>query len=145
MFGPFLSLSEPYRVQVFTNTKKSMEQSRLSTHVVFHLVKKPLVLVFKNLKRLCGWEKLNFSTICGPFWCYIMPQWPILASKGTKIIVGTWLSTHVIFNLVKKTLVLVKNNPKEKKEKKYHEFSCNFFFMFKKKFTQGWLHPNFFF
>ena len=30
--------------------------------------------------------------------------------QDRKMIVGTWQSTHVIFNLVKKPLVLVKNN-----------------------------------
>ena len=37
------------------------------------------------------------------------------------MIVGTWQSTHVIYNLVKKTLVLVKNNPTDYLvEKTYH-------------------------
>ena len=34
----------------------------------------------------------------------------------TKMIVVTWQSTHVIFNLIKKTLVLVKINPQKKRK-----------------------------
>ena len=59
-----------------------------------------------------AWENLPFSTIFG---AYLMPQLPILGSKGvsyTKTFVGTWRSTHAIFHLVMKPLVLVKNNPK---------------------------------
>ena len=38
----------------------------------------------------------------------------------TKIILGTWWSTPVIYNLVKKTLVLVKHGPKEYMVNIYH-------------------------
>ena len=35
---------------------------------IFHLVKKPLVLVNNDPKRLYGWENLPFSSIFSPFW-----------------------------------------------------------------------------
>ena len=43
------------------------------------------------------------------------------------MIVGTWQSTYVIFNLVKKPLVLVKSDPRREKSKKRD------FFMFQMK------------
>ena len=45
---------------------------------------------------------------------YMVEKTPYMVQRVfsyTKTIVGTWWSTHVIFHLVKKPLVLVKNDP----------------------------------
>ena len=46
------------------------------------------------------------------------------------MIIGTWGSTPVIFYLARKTLVLVKNDPKEKNTKKYTHKNVAFFVTF---------------
>ena len=51
-----------------------------------------------------------------------------------KVIVGTWRSTHALFNLVKKSLVLVKNDTQRKKSFNEHKKPINspmiFFILF---------------
>ena len=52
-----------------------------------------------------------------PFKAYLMPQGCIGVQKMflySQMIVGTWQSTYIIFNLVKKQLFLVKNKPQRK-------------------------------
>ena len=64
----------------------------------------------------------------------------------TTTIVGTWRSTHVIFNLAKRTLVLVENDPqrKNKKPQKNHNFFWILFCFhsWRKKMTQDWLQTS---
>ena len=63
LLGPILYLSDLYMVQnVFPYTNTIFETWR-STHVIFHLFKKPLGLV-KTARYL------------GPFGAYLMPQGP---------------------------------------------------------------------
>ena len=53
--------------KVFPYTKMIFATWR-STHVIFPLFKKPLVLVKYNPNRLYGWANLPFSSIFRPFW-----------------------------------------------------------------------------
>ena len=53
------------KVFPYTKTTVGMWQSTL---VIFHLVKKPLVVVKNDPNRLYGLENLPFSSIFRPFW-----------------------------------------------------------------------------
>ena len=57
---------------------------------------------------------LDITPYLGAFGVYLMLSNSDMVQKCfhiQKTIVGMWRSTHVIFHLVKKPLVLVKNNP----------------------------------
>ena len=125
VFGRIWGLSDPYMVQkVFSYTKMIVVTWR-SAYVIFYLVKKPLVLVKNHPKRLYHWENFPFRTIFRPSWGVFNASVTHIGFKrGSqihKMIVWTWRSTLVIFNLVKKTIVLVKNDT----QRKSHIF-CNF-------------------
>ena len=107
-----------YNSKRFPYTKTIVGTWR-STHVIFHLVKKPLVLVKNDPNRQYGLETIPFSSIFRHFWGLFNASGTQIGFKiGSHLAKWTWRSTHIIFNLVKKPLVLVKNNPKEKKKKK---------------------------
>merc|ERR1712127_150519 len=61
---------------------------------------------------------LDIYALLGPISCPRNPNRVQNRFPYIKIIVGTWRSTHVIFNLVKKSLFLVKNVAERKKSKK---------------------------
>ena len=106
-----------------------------STHVIFNLVKKLLVLVKNEPKRLYGWEKLLMSIIFSPFWGLFIVSGTNIGFKSVliyKIFFGFWRSTHVAFVLVQKALVLVKKYPKRKEEKIITKYI--YFFVLKKGF-----------
>ena len=110
--------------KVFSYTKTTV-WTWWSTYVILHLVKKSLVLVINQSETLYGWGNLQFSTIFRPFWGLFNAWVTHIGIKKkfqyTKMIFGTWRSTHVIFNLVNKPLGLVKNDP----QRKYCQYSIN--------------------
>ena len=82
--------------------------------MVVNLVKKTLVLVTKDPKDYMVEKTYNLAPYKVPFEpieCLSDPYRVQNMFPHTKIIVGTLRSTHIIFNVVKKTLVLVKNDP----------------------------------
>ena len=98
LLGPIKCLSEWFKKCFLT-----IFGTWRSIHVIFHLFKKPVVLVNKKTKRLYGSEDLRFGTIVGPFeGIFYAPVTHILLKRFyliPKMIVGTWQSTHVFFNL----------------------------------------------
>ena len=88
IFGCFYGLfNDPYMVQkVFTCTK-TIDGTWRSTHVFFHLVKKPLILVKNDLKRLYGWY-------LGPFVAYFMPQGPLSIGFTRGSHIAKWSLKH---------------------------------------------------
>ena len=81
LLGPILCLSDLYMVQnVFPYTNTIFETWR-STHVIFHLFKKPLVLVKKTLTDYMVEKTYHLAQYLGPFGAYVMPQGPKQGSK----------------------------------------------------------------
>ena len=80
--------------------------------------KKPWVLVKNDRNRQYGWESYH--------------------------LVGTWRSIHAIFNLAKRTLVLVKSDPKEKNPTK-SKFKKKYLFLLSQmniELIQDWLQTS---
>ena len=61
--------------KMFPYTKTIVEMWR-STHVIFHLAKKPLVLVKTTPKDYMVEKTYHLAQYLGPFGAYFMPQGP---------------------------------------------------------------------
>merc|ERR1712127_426641 len=119
--GNFLGL-RPYFIGYPSsrpNTDTIYKDNCWNVVIICHLVTKTLFLLKNDPNRLYGGEKLPFISIFRPFWGPIScPRDPNRVQNRfsyIKMIVGTWRSTHVIFNLVKNSLFLVKNVTEKKK------------------------------
>ena len=130
IFGPFLGL---LYASVTHKGFKMIIVSWWSTHVILHLVKKPLVLPRNNPKRLYGLENLPFSTLFGPFWGLFNASVTHIGFKDVPIYQNNRWNVSVNLHYLqsgKKTLVFGQKQPQNKKIKKKQEkrkFSRNFF------------------
>ena len=76
LLGPILCLSDPYMVQNVFPYTKTMVGTWQSTHVIFHLFKKPLVLVQTTPTDYMVEKTYNLARYFGLFGAYLIPQGP---------------------------------------------------------------------
>ena len=120
-----------------------------STHVIYHLVKKPLYLVKNYPNRLYGWENLPLSSIFRPFWgLFNASEIQIGFKIGSQIVkwlfeCGDQLTLSSIWP--KEHYFWSKTTPKKKVQKiQLQQKSHNFFYVSnEKKIIQDWLKTYF--
>ena len=97
--------SDPYMVQKWFPYTKMTVGTWWSNLIILHLVK-------NHLERLYGWENLPFSTIFRFFWGLFAASVTQLGLKRGSLIPNWSLKRGGELTLVKKTLLLVKNDLK---------------------------------